>query len=217
MDFFDPKYGNFGPLVAIAGALMATAQTIIFLWAGAAKNWRPPDAHLPKTGKRIVLVLIVAIVVILFPFSKPEYMNYFLMLIGISAFLTLVLYLKYSSISGLYRFKKMVAIDLVGKYEQIEIFGGSKLTPEAEKIKIKKGYTEQELFENCGYKEDKIWERRDRQKVIDQALLLFVCMLVFGSVVLASSSYAIQTYVTDKDAKDVKTKSDLEQQSSAEN
>lgn len=195
-------YGPFAPVVGYAGAVMAAGAALLAIWSGKMEKWRPPDEDLPGTAQKFVLLLCGVGMVVQWYFAVPDVIDWFLGVVVILTVATILCFLRYSGLLGIYIYVKKVATSQNSTCD-VRILGGRNLLPEAEKIRTKKKIDIQTLLEGAAYNVDKLWSREARDWVKQRVLLFFILTLVFGTSALTGASFAVQVLLTKKAAASV--------------
>jgi hypothetical protein len=188
-------YGPFAPVVGYAGAIMAAGAALFLLWGGKMQKWRPPDEDLPGTAQAVVLLLCGVGMVLQWYFAVPDAIAWFLGSVAVLAVGSVVSFLRYSGLLGMYIYIKRVATDGTSTRD-VRILGGRSLLPEAEKKRQKHGVDIQTLLEGAVYNPDRLWSRESRHWVKQRVLLLFILTLVLGTSALTGASFATQVLLT---------------------
>jgi hypothetical protein len=74
------------------------------------------------------------------------------------------------------------------KSESSRKLGGNELTPEATKIKLEQGITEQAMFEHAQGGKDLVWTKRSQASINIKSTLSFICLIGFGTCTLAAAA-----------------------------
>lgn len=195
-------YGPFGPVVGYGGAIMATGAAIFALWGGRMKKWRPPDENLQGGAQAIVLLLCGVGMVLMWYFATPANLRWLIIAMGALLVLTVLCFLRYSGLLGLYRYVKRVVTSPTTTLDDY-LLGGRELLPEAEAKRKKLKIDTQALLEGAAYKPDLLWSRESRQWVKNRVLTFFILTLVLGTAALTAASFATQVLLTQKAAASV--------------
>jgi hypothetical protein len=196
------EYGPFAPVVGYAGAIMAAAAALFFLWGGRMRKWRPPDEDLPGAAQAIVILLCAVGMVFQWYFAVPEAIAWFLAAVATLALVCVFSFLRYSDLLGTYIYIKRVPTN-ERSTRDVRILGGRQLRPEAEDKRRKLSIDIQSLFEGAAYNADLLWSRAARQWVKQRVLIFFIFTLVFGTSALTGASFATQVLLTKKAAASV--------------
>jgi hypothetical protein len=193
------NYGPFAPVVGYAGAIVATAAALLFLFAGKLEKWRPPDEDLPGGIQALVVLLCGVGMVIIWYCAEPDVMVWLLSGTGVLAIASVVCFLRYNRLLGIHIYIKRVAVS-ANATRDVRILGGPKLLPDAERKRKQEGIDTQTLFEGAAYNPDLLWSRPERQWVKQRVLVYFLLALVLGTCALTAASFATQVRLTKKPA-----------------
>jgi len=202
MLMFASDFGPFGPVVGYGSAIMATGAALFALWAGRMKKWRPPDEDLPGGARSIVLLLCGVGMVLQWYFAAPGNLRWFIVTIPVLLILTVICFLRYSGLLGVYRYVKKVVTSESSTRDDY-VLGGRDLLPEAEAARKKAKIDVQTLFEGSGQNPDRLWSRESRQWVKTRVLTFFILTLVLGTSALTAGSFAVQVLLTQRAAASV--------------
>jgi len=195
-------YGPFAPVVGYAGAIMATGAALFSLWGGRMEKWRPPDEDLPGGAQAVVLLLCGVGMVLQWYLASPEAIQWFLAGVVILGIATVVCYLRYTNLLGMYVFTKNV-VTSENSVVSVRILGGRALRANTEEKLAQEGVDTQALLEGAAYNPDLLWTRESRQWVKQRVVGFFILMLVFGTAALTGASFATQVLLTKKAAASV--------------
>jgi hypothetical protein len=135
-------------------------------------------------------------------FAVPEVIDWFLGVVAILTVVSILCFLRYSGLLGIYIYVKKVATSQ-NSTSDVRILGGRNLRPEAERKRSENAIDIQTLLEGAAYNVDLLWSREDRQWVKQRVLLFFILTLVFGTSALTGASFATQVLLTKKAAASV--------------
>lgn len=195
-------YGPFAPVVGYAGAVMTAGAALLAMWRGKMEKWRPPDEDLPGTAQKFVLLLCGVGMVLQWYFAIPDVIERFLGVVAILTVTSILCFLRYSGLLGIYIYIKKVATSPSSTCD-VRILGGRTLLPEAERIRAENNLDIQALLEGAAYNADKLWSREDRHWVKQRVLIFFMLTLVLGTSALTGASFAVQVLLTKKAAASV--------------
>ena len=181
---------------------MAAGAAIFALWGGRMKKWRPPDEDLPGGAQAIVLLICGVGMVLQWYFAAPDTLRWFVLAMVLMLVLTLVCFLRYSALLGLYRYWQEVKTSSTST-KRVAILGGRALKPEVEEERKKSHMSIQELLESVEYKPDLLWSDESRQWVKQRVLIFFILTLVLGTFALTAASFATQVLLTQRAAASV--------------
>jgi hypothetical protein len=208
MILLDVNLGPFAPLVGIIGSIIASVCAIIILWVKRFSLWRVPDEDLPGTLKSVISVICGAGIVVLWVFADPSKIQFLFSICLYLGIATLVSYLIYSFLISVFTYYEEVKVG-VDSVEKKNIMGGLWLTQKAKEKKESDNKEIQELLKDAAYVKDKIWSRMSRAflKVILQ--ILFITIIVGGTITITSVGLAVQVKLSDQPASNITNESDV--------
>lgn len=203
MNELDP--GPFAPLVGYVSAILATAFLLRKYWLGKSQAWHSPDEDLPGTIQKIFGVLCGIGIVGLWLYSNPNTLTSVFKLAIIFVILLIFSFIIYHFLIVSLTYKKEIVIG-GSNITIIKIIGGLWLKKEAKDAKKKHCVsTTQELFEGSLYDEDKLWSRNSRGTAKILLIILYLGIMISGTLAISSAGFIVQVHLTKKPAASVIT------------
>lgn len=185
------SFGQYAPLVAAAGTLIAVGTALIQAWRKRAK-WEPIEEDLPLLGEKLA-GLMVALAIATLWYRHQANLNSegeFLTAAWILAAALFASVLLYALLLGVFVFEREV-VTADQKVSKQKVVGGFLLTEAARQSKKKHQITIQELFKGAAYDPDKVWHKLSRAIVKVALAFSYVGVIFTGTVALASASIAV--------------------------
>jgi hypothetical protein len=192
--------GPFAPVVGYAGAILAAAFLLQRVWAVRVADWQSPDENLPGTAARVVALLSGMGMVALWLYAAPNVLWQTVTLGIACAVLLCVAYILYYFLNGTLIYTVERA-DGESASKKKKIVGGLWLTGTAKEAKRKHHVTTtQDLLQGAAYDPDKLWSRTSRGMAKVFLLVLFLTVMVSGTLAITSAGFATQVHLTGKSA-----------------
>lgn len=202
MNEFDP--GPFAPLVGYVGAIIAAVFLIGSIWRGSLAAWQSPEENLPGTASKIVGVACGIGIVVLWVYATPSTLPSVVRLAVVFGVLLIIFFLVYSFFIGALTYQKKIAINNSHTNTE-EIVGGLWLLKEAKESQKEHNVTTQTLLAGATYEPDKLWSRASRNTAKTLLVLLFLGIMISGTLGISSAGFAVQVRLTEKPAASVIT------------
>jgi hypothetical protein len=176
-------FGPLAPLVGLVGSIAAAGLAIGFSWRGRAK-WEPSEQDIANGPQRVGGLGSAVLVALLFVLTRSNTSIGLLPGLAFGAFVvSLVALLVYGIITSTQTYK-----DGGGR----KIIGGT-LTPLARRtIRERNIPTVQEYLAGVAYDPDVVWTRSSRAFAKAAFVLLYIVLIVAGSVAIASAAIAVE-------------------------
>lgn len=194
--------GPFAPLVGYVGAIIATVYLIGIIWRGRRLGlWQSPEEDLPRTAQNIVGVICGIGIVGLWLYATPNTLQKVFWLAIVFGVALLIAYVLYAFLIGVLTYDGEKANDDRRTTHPKKIIGGIWLKKEAKRaMKEHRVRTIQNLLRGAAYDPDELWDRTSRGIAKTILLLLFLTIMVSGTLGISSAGFAVQVRLTDKPA-----------------
>jgi hypothetical protein len=191
--------GPFAPLVGYVSALLATVYLVGVLWRGGKARWIAPEENLPKTAGRIVGVLCGIGIVWLWLYAEPATIGSVLRIAFVSGVILVLSFLVYWFLNGALVYYREVPVSESAAQRE-SVVGGFWLTARARAVRRRKNETVQSILEGAAYNVDAVWSRVSRELAKVTLLLLFLVVMVSGTVAISAAGFAMQVQLTNQPA-----------------
>jgi hypothetical protein len=192
--------GPFAPVVGYVGAILSAVFLIWRLWAHRLVAWRSPEEDLPNTAPKIVAVLCAVGIVAIWLYAEPATLSSLVVIAVVFGAALVITFMAYAFLTGALTYTVERAHRASETHPE-KIVGGPRLRRDAKMAKAThKVNTVQELLRGATYDPDKLWSRISRGMAKTLLLLLFLAVMVSGTLCISSTGFAIQVRLTGKPA-----------------
>lgn len=192
-------YGPFTQFVGYVTAGIATVTAIAVTWRGSLATWKPPEEDLPNAAQKGVTILSFIAMVGLWIWATPENIVWVFGVGVVLGIVFLIVFIFYAGLVGKHRYIREVAIGPNG-VKEVMVIGGDVLEPGVKKELQEKDITIQEYLKGVAYNVDKVWSRESRRRIKTRMILLFILVLLSGTVAVAAVGFTIQVQLTGQRA-----------------
>lgn len=197
------QYGFLGPIVGIAGLMIAASTAILFGWTRTLDAWKPPPSVLPDPLSKIITMLCSVAICLAFILAEPahriSYIKWTLWLAG-ACVIGFLCYVALKATCGRFR-RPLVDSDNKPAGEET-IWGGVWLVPRARKA-ILEGSTVEEFLAGNQYDKSKVWPASSLLAAAVLTALVLLIALVCGTAAITTAAATAQVELTGKPARQI--------------
>ena len=196
------QYGFLGPIVGIAGVLLAAATAITFGWTGAMKNWKPPTDVLPEVLSKMVTMVSALTMFFAWILARPNNEAAYIGAVGWLGGVAVIAFLAYVGLRqycGRFRRPLITGNQPSG---EVVVWGGFWLTRQARQA-VNSGETVEAFLAGNNYKKETVWPPGSLTLSAMFSALVILTAVVSGTSALSTAATATQVVLTKKPAREI--------------